>query len=249
MLPPAPMALVLLALMAGARQASVPPVVVRDTVQAGDRALDASRLGPFSLTRQLTLTKGDTVRPFGTQSEQLSQATLNGQRVWLDVLIFQTPRATTVDSSWTNAQTLEPVRFRSTNRERVVTLDFAGRRVTSHIVPVVGEPTSLDQELPVQPFEWNMFGLAISALPLRPGYRVRMPVYSDRFSSVSWYTVEVVGDTSLTRANGFRAPMWEVLATTDGSGPTARLWISQRHRFVDRALLSEPGIAILYARN
>ena len=52
-----------------------------------------------------------------------------------------------------------------------------------------------------------MFGLALSALPLRRGYRAFMPVYVDRFDRVVWYAIEVVRDTSLVRASGYHAPM------------------------------------------
>ena len=99
-----------------------------------------------------------------------------------------------------------------------------------------------------RPFEWNIFGLALSALPLEPGYRATMPVYMDRFGRGVWYEVEVVRDTSIVRANGHRAPMWEVLATADSVAPSARFWVSQRHRFVDQVLVSEPGASIMYAR-
>ena len=75
-----------------------------------------------------------------------------------------------------------------------------------------------------------------------------MPVFMDRFDRVVWYRVEVVNDTSLTRASGYKAPMWEVVATSDSVAPSARFWVSQRHRFVDRVLVWEPGISILYAR-
>lgn len=136
----------------------------------------------------------------------------------------------------------------SSNKARVVTLEFDGRRVRGRTVPAEGDATTVDEELAVRPFEWNMFGLAVSALPLRPGYRATMPVYVDRFGSVIWYAVEVVRDTALVRTSGFRAPMWEVLATGDSVAPTARLWVSQRHRFVDRALLTEPGASMTYAR-
>jgi hypothetical protein len=221
---------------------------VSDTVQAGDPLVNASLLRPFFLERRLTLTRGDTVTPFGRQSERLTSDTLDGRPVYLDVITFETPRATTVDSSWIDAATLRPLRMHSSNKARVVTLEFDGRRVRGRTVPAEGDPTSVDEELAVRPFEWNMFGLAVSALPLRPGYRATMPVYADRFGSVIWYTVEVVRDTSLVRASGFRAPMWEVLATGDSVAPTARLWVSQRHRFVDRALLTEPGVSMTYAR-
>jgi hypothetical protein len=136
----------------------------------------------------------------------------------------------------------------SRNKARVVLLEFEGRSVRGRTTPSTGTPTTLDEQLDVRPFEWNLFGLAVSALPLRPGYRTTMPVYVARFSRIVWYSVGVVRDTSLLRPNGRRTPVWEVLATGDSVGPSARFWVSQRHRFVDRVLLSEPGISIMYAR-
>ena len=220
----------------------------RDTVQAGHPALDAARLKPFSLVRQLTMTRGDSVRPFGRQSEQLTSGTLDGRPVLLDVLTFDTPNAVTTDSSWVDPRTLQPLRMRSTNPARVVSLEFEGHRVRGGTRPSSGTPTSVDRQLGVRAFEWNMFGLAVSALPLEPGYRTVMPVFIDRFDRVVWYRVEVVKDTSLVRASGYQAPMWEVVATSDSVAPSARFWVSQRHRFVDRVLVWEPGVSILYAR-
>jgi hypothetical protein len=42
--------------------------------------------------------------------------------------------------------------------------------------------------------------------------------------------------------------MWEVLATADAPAPSARFWVSQRHRFVDQVRVWEPGVAIMYDR-
>jgi hypothetical protein len=225
------------------------PLPAGDTVQAGHPALDASRLKPFSLVRRLTMTRGDSVRPFGRQSEQLTTDTLDGRPVLLDVLTFDTPNAVTIDSSWVDPRTLQPLRMRSTNPARVVALEFDGPRVRGGTTPSSGAPTAVDRQLGVRAFEWNMFGLALSALPLEPGYRTTMPVFMDRFDRVVWYRVEVVKDTSLVRASGYRAPMWEVVATSDSVAPSARFWVSQRHHFVDRVLVWEPGVSILYARD
>lgn len=240
----------LLLAVSSPRPQRLPPAPGRtlDTIQAGDASLDPSLLHPFSLERALTLTRGDTVKPFGHQSEALTMATLDGRSVLLDVLAFETPNATTVDSSWIDALTLQPLRMRSSNASRDVSLEFAGQRVRGRTVPAQGETTTLDQELGVKPFEWNMFGLAVSALPLSPGYRAVLPVYVDRFQRVVWYAIEVVRDTSIVRPSGFRAPMWEVVARADSVAPSARLWVSQRHRFVDQSLVWEPGVSILYAR-
>jgi hypothetical protein len=240
-----------IALAAAARRPAQHPTgasASHDTVQAGDAVVDAARLKPFSLERALTLTRGDTVKPFGRQSEQLTTGTLDGRPVLLDVLTFDTPNALTVDSSWVDGRTLRPIRMRSSNSSRVVSLSFDGDGVRGGTTPSTGAPTPLDQRLHARPFEWNMFGLALSALPLKPGYRVTMPVYMDRFGRVVWYAVEVVRDTTIVRANGHRAPMWEVLATADSVAPSARFWVSQRHRFVDQALVWEPGVSIIYAR-
>jgi hypothetical protein len=244
-------ALAAIALAAAARRPAQLPAGTsgaRDTVQAGDATVDAARLRPFSLERELTLTRGDTAKPFGRQSEQLTTGTLDGRPVLLDVLTFDTPNDLTVDSSWVDARTLRPIRMRSSNSARVVSLSFEGDRVRGGTTPSTGAPTSLDQRLSARPFEWNMFGLALSALPLEAGYRATMPVYMDRFGRVVWYAVEVVRDTNIVRANGHRAPMWEVLATADSVAPSARFWVSQRHRFVDQVLVWEPNISIMYAR-
>jgi hypothetical protein len=50
-----------------ASRAPHPPPAQVDTIQAGDPRVDATRLRPFTLERRLTLTRGDTVQPFGRQ--------------------------------------------------------------------------------------------------------------------------------------------------------------------------------------
>lgn len=219
-----------------------------DTIQAGDSRIEASRLHRFAIERHLTITRGDSSQPFGTQSESLTSATLDGRPVLLGVLTFATPRATTVDSSWLDAATLTPIRMRSTNAERIVDLEFTGDRVRTATTPAQGEGETLDQHVGVHPFEWNTFGLALSAMPLKPGFKAVMPVYSDRFARVVWYQVSVVQETALVRQSGYRSPMWEVLATPDSVGPSARFWVSRNHRFVDQVRVWEPGIAIMYER-
>jgi hypothetical protein len=220
-----------------------------DTIQAGDPRVDAARLRPFTLERHLTLTRGDTIKPFGRQLESLAAGTLDGRLVLVGVLTFETPRATTVDSSWLDPATLRPIRMQSSNTARTVSLEFEGDRVHGGTTPSTGARTVIDQRLGIRAFEWNMFGLALSALPLRPGFRAAMPVYMDRFERVVWYRVEVVQDTALVRASGYRAPMWEVLATPDSAAPpSARFWVSQRHRFIDQVRVWDPEVVIMYAR-
>ena len=81
-----------------------------DTVQAGSPALDPGVLHPYELRRELTMTRGDTVRPFGRQSETLSSDTLEDRPVLLHMVTFDTPNALTVDSSWVDPATLSPIR-------------------------------------------------------------------------------------------------------------------------------------------
>lgn len=219
-----------------------------DTVQAGSPALDPAVLRPYELRRELTMTRGDSVRPFGRQSEVLTADTLAGRPVLLHVVTFDTPNALTVDSSWVNPATLSPIRMQSSNKFRVVDLEFRAGSVRTTTTSADSAPRTSEHPLAVRPFEWNMLPLALSSLPLRVGYAARLPVFSDRAGQVVWYSVRVAADTFLTRASGYRSPMWQLVARADSGGPDAQWWVSQRHHFVDQALVSEPGVSMMYAR-
>ena len=51
-----------------------------------------------------------------------------------------------------------------------------------------------------------------------------------------------------SRASGYRSPMWQLVARAESGAPDAEWWVSQRHHFVDQALVSEPGVAMRYER-
>jgi len=220
-----------------------------DTVVAGSSTVSARHLTDFTVVRQLTLTRGDSVRRFGTQTETLTSGRFDGRPALLDVLVFDTPRAKTVDSSWIDPETLKPLRFQSHNASRTVRLDFVADRVHGQTTPVDSAPKMLDRRLGVAAFEWNVMALAVSALPLQPGYCASLPVYSDRSGRVNWYEVRVLGETTIERKSRGPEPVWEVVARPDSAAPEARYWISRRHRVVSRVLVSEPGISIMYARD
>jgi hypothetical protein len=222
---------------------------VCDTVEAGEAAISPKHSQGFTVVRRLLLTRGDSTMPFGTQTETLTYTRLNGQPTLLDVLVFDTPRGKTVDSSWVDQLTSRPLRFRSNNATRSVTLNFEGERVRGRNVPSTGPSTEIDQGLGIRPFEWNILGLAIGALPLRAGYCAKLPVYSDRFDRVSWYRVEVVRDTTVERKSRPPEAVWEVVARAETPAPSARYWVSRHHGVVSRVLVWEPGISIMYARD
>ena len=220
-----------------------------DSIQAGDHTVAANHGQSFTVVRHLTLTRGDSVTPFGTQTETVTSEQWRGRPTLLDVLVFDTPRGKTVDSSWVDYRTIRPLRFQSNNAARAITLDFHDKRVRGRTVPDTGARTEIDQQLEVRPFEWNILGLVIGALPLRVGYCAQLPVYSDRFGRLNWYKVDVLRDTTVPRKTRAAEPVWEVLATSEAPAPTARYWVSKRHGVVSRVLVAEPGISIMYARD
>ena len=61
-----------------------------------------------------------------------------------------------------------------------------------------------------------------------------------------------LGEVRITQNGAHRGASWgktnRIALTPDSAAPTAHFWISQRHRFVDQVLVSEPGISIMYAR-
>ena len=93
----------------------------------------------------------------------------------LHVVTFDTPNALTVDSSWVDPATLSPIRMQSSNKFRVLDLEFGAGTVRATTTPAGGAPTTSDHPLAVRPFEWNMLPLALSSLPLRPGYTAPAP--------------------------------------------------------------------------
>jgi len=220
-----------------------------DTVSAGAPQVSSRHLADFTVVRQMTLIRGDSVSPFGTQTETLTSARLGSRPTLLDVLVFDTPRGRTVDSSWIDSATLKPIRLKSDNLARSVTLEFQSGRVVGRTTPADSAPVVTSRRLEVSPFEWNVMALAVSALALRSGYCASLPVYSDRSGRVSWYRVEVVGETTIPRKSRGPEPVWEVTARADSAAPEVRYWISRRHRVVSRVLVSEPGISIVYARD
>jgi hypothetical protein len=221
-----------------------------ERVQAGSSEVSAKHLQNFTVVRKLTLTRADSVLPFGTQTETLTSGRLDGRATLLDVLVFDTPRTRTVDSSWIDPQTLRPLRFQSHNAARTVILEFEPDRVHGKSTPSDSAATLIDhQPLDVSPFEWNVLALAVSALPLRAGYCASLPVYTDRSGRVSWYAVHVVGDTTIQRKSRGPEAVWEVVARADSAAPEARYWISRQHRVVSRVRVSEPGVSITYARD
>jgi len=220
-----------------------------ETLPAGSKTISSKYFSDFTVVRQLTLIRGDSGSHFGTQTETLTTRRFEGRPALLDVLVFDTPRARTVDSSWVDPETLKPFRFQSHNDARTVRLDFAADRVRGQTTPADSAPTFFDRRLGVAPFEWNVLALAVSALPLEQGYCARLPVYTDRLDRVSWYEVRVVANTSIERKSRGPEAVWEVVAQPDSAAPQARYWISRKHRVVSRVLISEPGISILYARD
>lgn len=234
-----------LPLQAGAPRPGAPSEP--DTLRPGSTALLLDRIRPYSLERDLQLTRGDTTRPFGRQREQLVVDTTDGTASLLHVITFDTPAALTIDSSWVEPATLAPRRMVSRNRFRTVVLEFGPRTVRSTTTPAGGAATVKDIPLPSSAFEWNMLPVALSALDLHAGDHFVLPVFSDRSGAVVWYTVAVNAD-SLQRPSGFQAPMWRLEASPDSGAPAANWWVSRRHHFLDQARLTEPGVTMLYTR-
>ena len=143
------------------------------------------------------MTRGDTVRPFGRQSEILTADTVEGRPVLLHVVTFDTPNALTVDSSWVDPATLSPIRMQSSNKFRVLDLEFgAGYRPRHHHA---GGRRADDQRAPAGGpavrVEHAAARSLVAAAP--PGYTAQLPVFSDRAGQVVWYSVRVAADTFL----------------------------------------------------
>ena len=233
---------------AGHRSAQRPggPAAVRDTVQAGDAVVDAARLKPFALLRELTLTRG-TRSSRSAASPSSLRATHWTAAVLLDVLTFETPNATTVDSSWIDARTLRPLRMRSSNAARVVSLEFEGQRVRGDHAQLrcahAAGPAPRGPALRVEHVRPRAVGPAPRGRVPGDDAGLHGPLRARRL-------VRGRGRAGHQHHTGERASRSDVGGSGPGDSvaPSARFWVSQRHRFVDQVLVWEPGVSIMYQR-
>ena len=186
-------------------------------VLPGDKSLNTKSLRAGSWSMTWSGSRGTMTMPPVKLDYELKQTSLGGKDVWLFVQVVNSPRGKGVDSTWVTLD-LQPIAHRGTAPQRTLKLDFAGTVVHGEYKPINGDAKAIHFEEKHPIFDSSVLDLIIGALPLRDGYKARIPVYIYEQGGTSWQEVSVKD----------AAANWEVQVLNNGTVITYQVSKSTR---------------------
>lgn len=169
--------------------------------------------------------RGQTVEAATTRT--VAAASWEGRDVWVIVESAQTPMGEAVDSTFVERSTLLPLRKAA--RQGPATIEL---RVTADSVR--GEIKAGPQQLPVNVkldgavlLDGGSVHLAVSTLPLAPGYTATLRTFDVLSGSAKVQRLEVKGEETVTVPAGTFVTYRVEIAPADGSPGGSTIWIER----------------------
>ena len=224
---------------------SVEPKVAEPVaVKVGDALPMASLLKPTSQTFRMILAQAGQEREIGSTQTVVTETTVNGAAAFMIVQTLSSPMiGTGTDTVVVSKATLAPIRERSTNARRTLSLDFDGPRVRGTIKPAMdtAQRVSVDAKEPM--FHSAALGLLIRALPLADGYAVKIPAYAHEAGGAITVTSRVIASSPEKLSDGRTVDAWVV--ETDIAGQKVKSYIAKDSReLVRTVLVAAPGVEV-----
>jgi dipeptidyl aminopeptidase/acylaminoacyl peptidase len=213
-----------------------------------DAAISTAKLGPETTTRRLVLVQGGQEREVGSIRSEMTTIEVNGRPALLRVQTLTSPMlGTGVDSVLVDRATLAPIRQRSVNARRTMSLDFRNDSVVGSVTPAGGSAQAIAVRADTALFDANVVDLILRSLPLAEGYAVRHPVYLHEGGGKVWVTSRVTGSEQVAGEGGVMVDAWVVESKMGGQ--TFRHWIAKESREVlQSALDAAPGVVVKVVR-
>jgi dipeptidyl aminopeptidase/acylaminoacyl peptidase len=219
------------------------------TMLLGDAAIATIRLAPETATRRLMLVQGGQEREIGTLRNEMTFTDVGGRPAVLRIQTLTSPMlgGTSVDTVVVERTTLAPIRHRSINARRTMSLDFRGDSIVGSVIPAGAAAQAVALRADTALFDANTIDLIMRVLPLAEGYAVRHPVYLNEGGGKVWVTSRVVGSERVAGEGGAMVDAWIVESKI---GPqTVRLWIAKDSREVLQSMLeAAPGVQLKMVR-
>lgn len=174
---------------------AAPPAVPARRIAPGDTSLRAGGLRADTLSYALTGYRDAEEIPVGTMTDIITR-TGTEQPLLRRVLSVQRGSAMLIDSTVTDGLTLAPRQHRSIQPQRLLQIDFDGRRVRGRVGPVDTPGAAIDTTLSGPVFDSGNWDLIVRAMPLAPGYSAVFRVY-DLDTGMHDYSVRVIGATPM----------------------------------------------------
>ncbi|MFN2567200.1 MAG: alpha/beta fold hydrolase, partial [Gemmatimonadaceae bacterium] len=230
------------------RVAAEPKAAEPVAVKIGDAALNTSRLGPTSRSWRLVLVQGGQEREVGTSRSEVTETTVNGAPALQIVQSLSSPMlGTSSDTIVVLRQTLAPVRRRSINARRTMSLDFDRATVKGTVTPAGGaaQPVSVTAAEPL--FDSGAIDLVVRSLPLAEGYAAVFPAYLHEAGGSVNVTARVTGSERVTLADGTAVDAWVVEA--DVRGQKVRQSVAKESgETVRTVVVAGPGVELRAVR-
>lgn len=163
---------------------------------SGFEQIDGTQLAPATLSYDATVKTGD--RSLDLSSTQtIAETTTGGTDTWTLVNTIQTPRGTNTDSLIADRTSLLPVsRHRSGGAALALTYtgpSASGETIVSGTMKKGGQSTSVRERLEGPTLAGGVHDvIALGAMPLRPGFRTTLRVFSPQDRATKRAEFEVV---------------------------------------------------------
>jgi dipeptidyl aminopeptidase/acylaminoacyl peptidase len=202
---------------------------------SGIAMMDGSELEPATLSYDATMEmQGRSIDLSSVR--RIAAASTDGTETWTVVGETETPRATVIDSMIIDRSTLRPV---SRHQRGPITMDVTYTDTSaSGEITMRGQSTSVSQQFDRPTLAGGAHDLlALSTMPLEPGFSTSLPVFSARQQTVQTARFEVTGtETVETPAGTFEAYVVDVTVGDDKVSGTVHLRAEGPHHVVKSEL-------------
>jgi hypothetical protein len=182
-------------------------------VLPGDAQLNASVIKPGHWMMEMRASRPGAPEAVRTAHYFLSRTTHNGKPAFLLTMTMETPRGPMVDSTMVLESGLQPVMHRGHSPMRTLELNFEGATVTGQYSEPNTPPKVVNTVNKQLVFDASALDLILSALPLKAGYRARIPAYIYESNGPVWHDLSVKREVDAETPNG-KLPAWEVVVST-----------------------------------
>jgi dipeptidyl aminopeptidase/acylaminoacyl peptidase len=230
------------------RVASEPKMAEPVAVGVGDASVTTSHVRPVTHTWRLVLVQGGQEREVGTSRSEVTEVTVGGAPALQIVQSVSSPMmGNGSDTVVVLRQTLAPVRHRSVNARRTLSLDFDRGTVKGTVTPAGGaaQPVSVTGAEPV--FDAGALELVLRSLPLAEGYAAKFPAYAHEAGGTVAVTARVTGSERVTLADGTVVDTWVI--ESDMMGRKVRQYVAKDSREgVRTVIVAGPGVELRAVR-
>lgn len=216
-------------------------------VNVGDPMVNGSALQPYKNEWQVSVTSADGKEfpEAANWTDQLESVVVNGRRCLrrTQVATFKKKSGEVVGSTTNidvfDAKTMAPVsrlftrRAEKGNREETTRVEFREHSVHfEHAADGKTDSQDAKMEMPAFDFYGGLYGLLLSAFPLKTGFSATFPSVNEDDPSVSWVTFRVTGEEPVHAGRKGMVDTCVVEADTN-QGPM-KFWLSKNAPYIIR---------------